>query len=77
MATDSPDDENNMAHDAESDIGIILEAEIEESNFVGEIDQSGDQIDIVRAAVNITKEAARAISITALEAVREVLCSWV
>jgi len=60
-----------MAQGTESDIEIILEAELEGPENLGEIGQTDEQIDIVRATVNITKEAARAISITALEAVRE------
>jgi len=60
-----------MAQGTESDIEIILEAELEGPESLGEIGQTDEQIDIVRATVNITKEAARAISITALEAVRE------
>ena len=60
-----------MAQGTESDTEIILEAELEGPESLAEIGQTDEQIDIVRATVNITKEAARAISITALEAVRE------
>ena len=48
-----------------------LPTEVEQKNLF-QIEESGDQpIEIVRATVDITKEAAHAISITALEAVRE------
>ena len=60
-----------MAQDRESRIEIILDAEIDDRVFTDQPDRQEEQIDIVRAAVDITKEAARAISITAIEAVRE------
>ena len=43
----------------------------EETVFLGTHGEQDQPIDLIRAAVDITKEAARAISITALEAVRE------
>ena len=60
-----------MAQGIESDSAIILEAELDEPFNSEPLGHNEEQIDIVRAAVDITKEAARAISITALEAVRE------
>ncbi len=60
-----------MAQGIESDSAIIIDAELDEHLNSEPLGHDGDQIDIVRAAVDITKEAARAISITALEAVRE------
>ena len=60
-----------MTEGTESDIEIILDAELAEPVYSKPIDRQENQIDIVRSAVDITKEAARAISITALEAVRE------
>ena len=60
-----------MAQGIESDSAIILEAELDEPFNSEALGHNEEQIDIVRAAVDITKEAARAISITALEAVRE------
>ena len=60
-----------MAQDRESGSEIILDAEIEDRVYIEHPDHQEEQIDIVRAAVDITKEAARAISITAIEAVRE------
>ena len=49
----------------------ILDAEVSDIGFSDAPVIEEAQIDIVRAAVDITKEAARAISITAIEAVRE------
>ena len=60
-----------MAQGIESDSAIILDAELDEPFNSEALGHNEEQIDIVRAAVDITKEAARAISITALEAVRE------
>ena len=60
-----------MAQDTESESEVILDAEIHESTPVEPPMLQEEQIDLVRAAVDITKEAARAISITAIEAVRE------
>jgi len=60
-----------MAQDRESRIETILDAEIDDRVYTDQPDRQEEQIDIVRAAVDITKEAARAISITAIEAVRE------
>ena len=60
-----------MAQDTESESEVILDAEIPESTHVEPPMLQEEQIDLVRAAVDITKEAARAISITAIEAVRE------
>ena len=60
-----------MAQGIESDSAIILDAELDEPFNSEPLGHNEEQIDIVRAAVDITKEAARAISITALEAVRE------
>ncbi|HIG34340.1 MAG TPA: phytoene/squalene synthase family protein [Candidatus Poseidoniales archaeon] len=60
-----------MAQGTESDSEIIFDAELDESVNSEPLGHNEEQIDIVRAAVDITKEAARAISITALEAVRE------
>ena len=60
-----------MAQGKESGSEVILDAEIDESVFSEPSASQEEQIDIVRAAVDITKEAARAISITAIEAVRE------
>jgi phytoene synthase len=60
-----------MAQGTESDSEIILDAELDESVNSEPLGHNEEQIDIVRAAVDVTKEAARAISITALEAVRE------
>ena len=60
-----------MAQGKESGSEVILDAEIDESVFSEPSASQEEQIDIVRATVDITKEAARAISITAIEAVRE------
>ena len=60
-----------MAQDRESGSEIILDAEIDDRVYIEQSGRQEEQIDIVRAAVDITKEAARAISITAIEAVRE------
>ena len=55
----------------DSDIEIVLEGELHEPSFPDPSTSQEEQIDIVRATVGLTKEAARAISITAIEAVRE------
>ena len=55
----------------DSDIEIVLEGELHEPSFSDPSTSQEEQIDIVRATVGLTKEAARAISITAIEAVRE------
>ena len=60
-----------MAQGTKSDSEIILDAEFDESLYSESLGHNEEPIDIVRSAVDITKEAARAISITALEAVRE------
>ena len=60
-----------MGPSKDSDIEIILEGELHESIFPEPSPSQEEQIDIVRATVGLTKEAARAISITASEAVRE------
>ena len=60
-----------MAQGRESGSEIILDAEIDDVVYTEPPNRQEEQIDIVRAAVDITKEAARAISITAIEAVRE------
>ncbi len=60
-----------MAQGRESGSEIILDAEIDDAVYTEPTNRQEEQIDIVRAAVDITKEAARAISITAIEAVRE------
>ena len=55
----------------DSDIEIVLEGELHEPSSPDPSTSQEEQIDIVRATVGLTKEAARAISITAIEAVRE------
>ena len=60
-----------MAQVSESGNETILDAEVSDIGFSDAPVRDEAQIDIVRAAVDITKEAARAISITAIEAVRE------
>ena len=60
-----------MEPSKDSDIEIVLEGELHEPIFPEPSTSQEEQIDIVRATVGLTKEAARAISITAIEAVRE------
>ena len=60
-----------MEPSKDSDIEIVLEGELHQPIFPESPTSQEEQIDIVRAAVGLTKEAARAISITAIEAVRE------
>ena len=60
-----------MEPSKDSDIEIVLEGELHQPIFPEPPTSQEEQIDIVRAAVGLTKEAARAISITAIEAVRE------
>ena len=59
-----------MVHTEDSGQEIALEEQMEGHDSQS-FEEHEDQIDIVRATVDITKEAARAISITALEAMRE------
>ena len=59
-----------MVHTEDSGQEIALEEQMEGYDSQS-FEEHEDQIDIVRATVDITKEAARAISITALEAMRE------
>ena len=59
-----------MVHTEDSGQEIALEGQMEGHDSQS-FEEHEEQIDIVRATVDITKEAARAISITALEAMRE------
>ena len=59
-----------MVHTEDSGQEIALEEQME-GHGSQSFEEHEEQIDIVRATVDITKEAARAISITALEAMRE------
>ena len=59
-----------MVHTEDSGQEIALEEQIEGHDSQS-FEEHEEQLDIVRATVDITKEAARAISITALEAMRE------
>ncbi len=54
-----------------SNAEIILGETPEDPNNIEPVEEIEEPIDLIRAAVDVTKEAARAISITALEAVRE------
>ena len=54
-----------MVPSKESDLEIVLEGELHEPSFPDPSTSQEEQIDIVRATVGLTKEAARAISITA------------
>ena len=48
----------------DSDIEIVLEGEMHEPSFPDPSTNQEEQIDIVRATVGLTKEAARAISLS-------------
>ena len=60
-----------MDHQEKSNAEIIQGISPEDQEFIEPIEEIEESIDIIRAAVDVTKEAARAISITAIEAVRE------
>ena len=60
-----------MAQGKKTGLDSVINAEIYNQVNEEPARNKEDQIDIVRATVDITKEAARAISITAQEAVRE------
>ncbi|MGY8703414.1 MAG: hypothetical protein ACKVGY_03680, partial [Candidatus Poseidoniales archaeon] len=54
-----------------SDFGDFNEVAIKQTISLIEAENEPKRIEIVRAAVDLTKEATRAISITALETIRE------
>ena len=60
-----------MTQRQDSESAITAEYGAEQSISLYEADEPARGIERVRSAVSLTKEAARAISITALEAVRE------
>ena len=60
-----------MAQRQDSDLATDARLGLEQSISMYDADEEPRGIERVRSAVNLTKEAARVISITALEAVRE------
>ncbi|MBV43421.1 MAG: hypothetical protein CMA54_01380 [Euryarchaeota archaeon] len=60
-----------MSHRQDSRVATMPLDEYQRSIFVGAPSDPEQPIDIIRSAVDLTKEATRAISITALEAMRE------
>ncbi len=66
-----PPIERVMAQGSEVGTGNFSESSVQDPLYVGSSQVPEEPIDLIRATVDITKEAARAISITAIEAVRE------
>jgi phytoene synthase len=60
-----------MAQNQDTRVAEMPDDGLQRSLYVGDFDDADQPIDRIRAAVDLTKEAAHAISITALEAVRE------
>ncbi|MEC8997769.1 MAG: hypothetical protein VX909_00785, partial [Candidatus Thermoplasmatota archaeon] len=60
-----------MAQSQDTRVADMPDDGLQRSPYVGDFDDADQPIDRIRAAVDMTKEAAHAISITALEAVRE------
>lgn len=66
-----PDNLRTMVERQVSDFGDFNEVAIKQTISLIEAENEPKRIEIVRAAVDLTKEATRAISITALETIRE------
>ena len=60
-----------MVQREKTDSASGIRYDVERSISLVETDSDSERIEIVRATVSITRDAARAISITALEALRE------